>query len=145
MNENLELYQHILKDSDMEKYTISKLIDDLKEKDNKIKKIVEDILHQYESFYEEAKKYLLEHQVSLEKNGKMSKMGASMGIEKEVKSDNSDSSIAEMLIQGLAMGSLDMEKKIGNYEKEVDKKQLKFAKDFWKFQESSIQKLKKFL
>ncbi len=143
--EDIELYKHIYQDSEMGKYTISKLLAELKEKDNKIKSVVEDILKQYESYYEESKNYLLEHDQDLKENGMMAKMGASMGIKKEVKSDNSDSSIAEMLIQGISMGSLEMEKKIGNYEKDASKEALKFAKKFLEFQEDSITGLKKFL
>lgn len=145
MNENLELYLHIYKDSEMGSFTLSKLLTELKEKDNKIKKVVEDILKSYEKFMEESKNYLISNEKKLEENSKMSKMGASMGIRKEVKSDNSDSSIAELLIQGLAMGSLDMEKKINEYKNDVNKEQLKFAKDFYKFQENSIEELKKYL
>lgn len=143
--ENIELYKHIYQDSEMAKYTISKLLEELKEKDNKIKSIVENILKQYESYCEESKSYLLKCDENTPENSFIAKMGASMGIKKEVKVDNSDSSIAEMLIQGISMGSLEMEKKIGNYEKEIDKSQLKFAKRFLKFQQDSITNLKKFL
>ena len=80
-----------------------------------------------------------------DENGMMAKMGASMGIRKEVKSDNSDTSIAEMLIQGVSMGSLEMEKKIKNYKDVVDKKDLKFAEDFLEFQQDVITGLKKYL
>ena len=124
MNENIELYKHIIKDCDMGKFTIKKLLEDLKEKDNKIKKAIEDILKEYEHFYNEAEKFLKKHKASITENSTMSKMGASMGIKKEVQSDNSDSSIAQMMIEGISMGSIDMEKKIKTYEKEVDKKQL---------------------
>ena len=48
MDENFELYKHILKDTDMSVYSLTKLLEDLKEKDNKIKKTVEDILKGYE-------------------------------------------------------------------------------------------------
>ena len=75
----------------------------------------------------------------------MTKMMANMGVSKEVKSDNSDASIADMLIKGISMGSIDMEKKIGDYKKEVEKKDLKVAKEFLKFQQKAIDKLKKFL
>ena len=68
-----------------------------------------------------------------------------MGIHKEVKKDNSDSSIADMLIKGISMGSIDMEKKIKDYDDEVNKDYLKIAKDFMKFQEKTIEDLKKFL
>jgi len=72
-------------------------------------------------------------------------MMAGMGIDKEVKNDNSDASIADMLIQGISMGSIDTEKKIKSYDKDVDKEQLSFAKDFLKFQEKAIDQLKKYL
>lgn len=145
MDENLEIYLHIYKDSEMATFTLTKLLQELKEKDNKIKKAIEDILKKYEEYLEESKEYLLSHDTKLIENGFMSKMGATMGIKKEVKSDNSDSSIAEVLIQGISMGSLDMEKKVHEYEKEVDKKQIKFAKKFLDFQQDSISELKKFL
>lgn len=145
MNENFELLEHIYKDSEMACFTLSDLLDKLKEKDNKIKGTVEDILHEYEGFLEICKKELEGHDIKLTSTPKMAKMGASMGIKKEVKSDNSDSSMADMIIEGILMGSLDMEKKIKDYEKEVDKSTLKLAKDFLKFQEKSIEKLKKYL
>ena len=115
------------------------------EKDNKIKGVIEDILKEYEKYYIESKEYLESNNTSLDENTPLSKMGASMGIKKEVKSDNSDASIAEVLIQGIAMGSLDMEKRITNYKKEVDKKELKFAEEFLKFQQKTINELKKYL
>ncbi len=43
------------------------------------------------------------------------------------------------------MGSIDMEKKLEDYKKEVEKGDLKFAKEFLKFQQNAIDKLKKFL
>lgn len=145
MNENFELLEHIYKDSEMACFTLSDLLDKLKDKDNKIKGVVEDILHEYEDFLETCKKELEGHDITPISTSKMAKKGASMGIKKEVKCDNSDSSIADMLIQGIAMGSIDMEKRIKNYDKEVDKSNLRLAKDFLKFQEKSIDKLKKYL
>ena len=59
--------------------------------------------------------------------------------------DNSDARIADMLIKGLTMGTIDMNKKIDNYEKIVDKDVLKLAKDFRSFQEDSVEKLKAYL
>ena len=43
------------------------------------------------------------------------------------------------------MGSIEMERKIKDYSKEVDKKILKLAEDFLEFQANSIEKLKEFL
>ena len=145
MNENLELYKHILKDADMSVYSLHKLLHDLKEKDNKIKSTVEDILKGYERYLEEAKEYLESNDADLEYDGMMAKAGARMGIKMEVKKDNSDSSIADMLIKGISMGSIDMEKKISDYKGEVDKEELKFAREFYSFQQDVITNLKKYL
>lgn len=143
--ENVELYKHIYHDSEMSIFSLSKLLEELKEKDNKIKKVVEEILKGYDRYYDEVKEILKDGEEHLEKNGLMAKMGASMGIKQEVKSDNSDASIADMLIKGISMGTIDMEKKINNYKEEADKKELKFAQDFLEFQQDAITGLKKFL
>ena len=143
--ENLELYKHIYQDSEMSIFSLTKLLEELKEKDNKITKDVEEILKGYERYFEEAKIYLENNGESLKEKGMMAKMGASMGIKKEVNSDNSDASIADMLIKGVSMGTVDMEKKINDYKDEVDKRELKFAKDFLEFQQDIITGLKKFL
>lgn len=145
MEEKFELYEHVYQDSEMACYTIKELMKDLKEKDNKIKGLLEDILKDYIDFKEKAKERLKANKQEIKETGMFSKMMAGMGIKKEVKNDNSDSSMADLLIQGISMGTIDAEKKIKNYEKEVDKKQLDFLKDFLKFQENTIEKLKKYL
>lgn len=143
--ENFELLKHIYKDSEMAVFTLEELLQDLKTKDNKIKRRVEDILKRYEYFKEESKMRLEEDGQSLPTNGIMSKMGAGMGIKNEVKHDNSDSSIADMLIKGISMGSIEMEKKVKDYKGEVDKDCLAFAKEFLSFQEEAIKHLKEYL
>ena len=63
MKEEYELVEHIYKDASMGAYTITKLLDDLKEKDNKIKGYAEEILQQYEDFSHEAKGQLKENNI----------------------------------------------------------------------------------
>lgn len=145
MKEKNELLLHVYKDCDMSVTTLTELLDDLKEKDNKIKGVVEDLLKEYQSFLNRSKECLEKENVPLETEGVMTKMMANMGVSKEVKHDNSDSSIADLLIKGISMGSIDMEKKLEDYKKEVEKGDLKFAKEFLKFQQKAIDKLKKFL
>lgn len=145
MDESLELIKYIYKDANMATITLEELIRDLEGKDNKIKPVVYDILEGYERYLEEAKEQLLANQKELEEENFMSKMGAEMGVKREVKEDNSDASIADMLIKGISMGSIDIEKKIGTYEECIDKEHLKLAKDFFKFQKDNIKALKKFL
>ncbi|MBP3635638.1 MAG: hypothetical protein J6J17_04230 [Bacilli bacterium] len=145
MKENFELCEHIYEDAEMACYTIEELIKDLKDKNNKIKRLLEDILKEYTSYKEDAKKELDKNGMEIDEKGPVSKMMAGMGIKKEVKSDNSDSSIAQMLIEGISMGSLNTERKINDFDKDVNKDHIKFAKEFLKFQEKSISELKKYL
>ena len=140
-----ELLQHIYQDASMATFTLTKLLENLKEKDNKIKDATEDILKEYEQFAKTSKQLLQEQKIIPQEESMMAKMGASMGIKKEVINDNSDASMAEMLIQGISMGSLEMQKKIKAYEKMIDEETLKLAKSFLKFQENAIEKLKKYL
>ena len=145
MNEKLELYKHIYQDAEMSCYTLKKLQKDLKDKDNKIKGILEDIYKEYEVYKKKSKNFIKKNKGSIEKNSLMSKMMANMGIKKEVISDNSDSSMADLLIQGVSMGSINMEKKISDYKDALNDEDLAFANEFLSFQQFTIDKLKKYL
>ncbi len=145
MNENCELLESIYKDAAMATYTLEELLKELNGKDNKTIKPCEDILKGYERYRDETKEKLLKLDSELKEESIMTKIGAKMGIMKEVITDNSDASIADMLIKGISMGSIDMEKKIGAYKENVDKDNIKLAKDFYRFQQDNIKALKKFL
>lgn len=75
----------------------------------------------------------------------MAKLSSKMGITMETMKDNSDPAIASMVIEGLTMGIVEMQTKIENYKKLVDKKILKLSIKFLKFQEEEIEKLKIFM
>lgn len=143
MNENEEMVLTIYKDSEMGSYTSKQLLEVLKEKDNKIKETVKHIQEGYERYQEEAKNCIEELGIQEKTEGFLSKMASKMGIQKEVKNDNSDSAIAEMLIEGISMGSLEMEQKLKQCESELDKPYKKLAKDFIAFQQDNIKALKK--
>ena len=141
--EELTLYKHIYKDCEMSIFSLDTLLDDLQNKDNKIKKVVEEIREGYGRYFDEVKEALSDDLPK--KSSMVTKMAASMDIGKEVRSDNSDSSIADMLIKGISMGTLDMQKKITEVGKKVGKKELKFANDFLEFQQDCVNGLKRFL
>lgn len=145
MDENLELLEYIYKNAEMGTFTLTKLIEYLNGKENKIKKVVEDEIKGYEKYLEDSKKLIKKHDYDLKENGLMAKMGATMGIKKETMVDNSDASIAHMIIEGFTMGVVDISSKINNYKEDADKKILNLAKSFLKFQEDEIEKLKTFL
>ncbi len=143
--EKCELAALILKDADMSVYTLSGLLEDLKDKDNKIKGPVEDILKGYERYLEKASFYLEANDVEERYKSLMGKLMSRMGVKKEVRKDNSDSAIADMLIQGVSMGSIDMEKKLNAYKDSDNSEELAMAHDFYEFQQEVINELKKYL
>mgnify|MGYP004612388159 CR=1 FL=1 len=145
MEEKNELLEHIYKDAYMASYSLQKLLDEIKNKDNKIKGDVEDILQKYQEFKEEIEELLKGNGEEVNDPNFFAKMGSTMGIIKEVKTDNSDSSIADMVIQGVSMGSIETEKKLKAYENDIEKEYKDLAQRFLKFQQKSIDKLKKYL
>ena len=70
--------------AEMAVYTLTTLTNDLKDKDNKIKKTLEDILKEYESWKKKSMKYLKKGKAEITDSGVMAKMMAKMGIKKEV-------------------------------------------------------------
>lgn len=145
MNKQCELIEKIYKDAAMGRFSTRKLLDNLKGRDNKITGDVESIFEGYSSFEEKAKEELLACDMTPEEEGSIAKMMSSMGIFKEVLNDNSDSSIADLLIQGLSMGEIEMKKRVENASDDIDKDDLKLAKDFLKFQKDAQKDLKKYL
>lgn len=145
MNKNNELILYLYEDAEMAVSSLTELINDLKGKDNKIIKDLENLLKGYERYKKDSENILAKKNVELKEKSGMIKWCSSMGIKKEVKCDNSDAAIADMIIKGISMGSIDMEKKIKNYEKVVDKKELELAKDFYKFSQDNITHLKKYV
>jgi len=145
MNENLELLTHIYETADMGSYTITTLLNKLKDKENKIKFVLEREIKEYEKYIKEAGKQLEKNDIKPKKTSIMAKLGSNMGIMKETMKDNSDGAIAQMLVEGITMGVTVMSAKINSYKKIVDKKTLKLAKEFLKFQEDEIEMLKEFM
>ncbi len=145
MDENLEMLEYIVKNSEMGVYSSNKLIQLLSDKENKIRKVVEGILKGYENYYKESKKLIKKYTDEVKENGMMAKMSSSMMMKMDVMKDNSDSNIAHILTQGLTMGVVDITSKIDRFKGDCDKKILEMAKDYLKFQKESIDFLKDYL
>ncbi len=145
MDENVELLEYIYKNAEMGMYTITELLKNLNNKENKIKMVAEKELKEFEEFYKDSKKLLNKNNAPFKKNGTLTKMSASMGIKMETMKDNSDASIAHMLIQGITMGTVEIESKIENYKNVVNKTNLDLAKKYLKTLQNQIEELKKYL
>ena len=145
MNENEEILEYIYQTSNMGMESTKDLINVIKDKDNKIKKLLLEIKKNYEKYAKETEKLLNKQDLKAKPIGMMAKTMSKMSISKEMMNDKSDSNIADMLIQGLTMGNLELSKHIDNYEKTADKKVIDLAKSLRKFGEEYIQKLKTYL
>lgn len=144
MKENNEFLEYIYKCANMGYESTTNLLRALEGKDNKIKKAIEDELKEYEKIVKETNKLLKSNKIEPKKTNIMTKMSSYLGINMEVMKDNSDSAIAEMLVQGLNMGKIEMEKKLEEY-KSVNKNTIKLARNLYEFQSKSLEELKKFL
>ena len=130
---------------DMGVKSTTKLIDLLKNKDNKIKKLLEDELKEYEKYLTKSEKLLKKNKIEPEGAGIMAEMMSKMDMKMEVKKDNSDSNIAGMLTEGFTMGIINMNKKIEAYRDDCDNSIIELALDIVKFQEKEIKNLKSYL
>lgn len=143
--DNKEFLQKMYKIVDMGSHSCKKLLEDLKDKDNKIIDTISDIDKEYLSFKEEILSFFDKYGVEKVNNNSMAKMGSSMEMKMEVMNDNSDAKIADMLIRGNTMGVIEIEKDLNNFEGKVDKDLIKLGEKLLEFQNNSITKLKEYL
>lgn len=145
MNENKELLVLINENTKMGLASTKELLKLIKEKDNKIKKVLEDELKKYEDLYKKCKSLMKKYKVKSEKSGLLKNLTATLAMRMEVNKDNSDSKLANILIRGFTMGNVDIEAKIKSYKKEASKDILSLAREILEFGENEIKLLKDFL
>ena len=145
MNENKELLVLINENTKMGLASTKELLKLIKEKDNKIKKVLEDELKKYEDLYKKCKSIMKKYKVKSEKSRLLKNLTATLAMRMEVNKDNSDSKLASILIRGFTMGNVDIEAKIKTYKKEVSKDILSLAREVLEFGENKIKLLKDFL
>jgi len=144
MKEKFELVDYVHKDANMAIYTTNKILDMIKDRDNKIKGLLQEIIDEYKDYLSDSRKELEGNDITPDEEGLICKMWANMEITRDVKKDNSDSSIADMMIKGITMSNVEIERVINEYD-DADKEHKKLAKKFFKFQEKTVDKLKKYL
>lgn len=145
MNENKELLVLIHDNTKMGLTSTQKLLTLIKDKNNKTKNILENELKEYTAYYKECKHLMKKNKIKIEHTEFLKNLTSTVAMKMEVNKDNSDSKIASILIRGFNMGNIDIEARIKNYKKEVDKDILKLAKDILTFGETEINKLKAYL
>lgn len=145
MNEKNELLVFVYKNAEMGAFSTEKLIERLKNKENKIKALLEEEHKEYNNFVKKCKKILKSNNIEPQENSMFTKMQSGMGIAMETMMDNSDAALAQMLVEGFTMGVVQTTTKISAYKSIVDKSTLSIAKKYLKFQEDEIEKLKEFM
>ena len=143
--ENQELLEYLYKNSEMGISTLTKMLDELQDKENKIKLWASEAIKEYEKFFKKTKELINKCKVDVKGNNVMSRIGSNMGIKMEVMRDNSDSAMAHMIIEGVTMGLVDIETKINNYSDIVDGKILSLAIDYKESLKKQLETLKKYL
>lgn len=145
MNEENELLEIMYQDSYMACKNIEVLLQEIKDKDNKIKGRLESILKTYEDYLKNVKKLLRTNKIKPKKVSVFALMGAKMKMKRDVKKDNSDSKISDIVIQGLVMGIIDLNKRLDDYRNIVDKDIIKMCESLLIFQQESVNDLKAYL
>ena len=142
MNGNVELLNFIYQNAEMGKDTTSQLIDIVEEES--FVDLLKRQYGQYHSFFKAAQEKINELQKPAKGKDSISKGMAYLMINVKTMRDKSSSHIAEMLIQGSTMGTVDLIKKMREYN-DADNEILELADRLLKFEEKNIEELKSFL
>ena len=145
MSEDKELLILIHENTKMGKNSTKKLMDLIKEKDNKIKRVLEEEYQKYTELLKKCEKLIKKNNFDIEPKGILANLTSSMAMTMEVSKDNSDSKIASILSRGFNMGNIDIEAKIKTYRKEASKDVIKLAEEVLEFGEEQIKLLKEYL
>ena len=114
--------------------------------DNRIKTDITAALCYYEKTIGKVKEYLLDHDAQPTERGMMAKMATKAGIAMNTVMDNSNSHIAEMLIEGATMSVTTAEKLSHHAEGKADCHDLAgICRDWARFEQNHIDALKKYL
>lgn len=145
MLDEYEILNYVYKNAKMGSDSTNTLLKSLENKDNKIIEVVDDILDSYNSFLKKSENLLKQMNEKGKGYSPFTTVSADMGIKMQVLKDNSDSAIADMLINGLTMGEIEMTKMFSCFDENIDKDIKKLIRDFKDFQTNAIVKLKKYL
>ena len=145
MNETNELLIIMHDNTKMGITSTKKLLTLIKNKENNIKFTLEEQLQKYEKFYKKVKSILKKEKINIKHTSILKNITAETAMKHEVKKDNSDTKIADILIRGFTMGNINMEVKIKDYKKEASKEVIKLANEILEFGENQIKLLKAYL
>lgn len=142
MNQNAELLNFVYQNSQMGIEALQKLVSI--NKDSEFNKCLQSQLNEYKLINSNAVKKLNENGYDEKGIGTLTKIQSYIMLNIQTMMDKSSSHIAEMLITGSTMGTIDAIKNIKKY-KDAEPSILELMNDLKKFEENNIEQLKAFL
>ena len=142
MNQNAELLNFIYQNSQMGIEALQKLVSI--NKDSEFDKCLQSQWNEYKLINSNAVKKLNENGYDEKGIGTLTKIQSYIMLNIQTMMDKSPSHIAEMLITGSTMGTIDAIKNIKKY-KDAEPSILELMNDLKKFEENNIEQLKAFL
>lgn len=135
-----EMYKNITMGSDAILHLMPKV------KDNDMKTYMSAVLGYYEKTASKVKEFLGEHGAIAKEEPMMNKLASRMGIAMNTAMDATSSHIAQMLIEGSTMAITEATRLQHRFEgREGCEEMLTLAQKLCEFEETNIEKLKKFL
>ncbi|MBE6534911.1 MAG: hypothetical protein E7678_08130 [Ruminococcaceae bacterium] len=114
--------------------------------DEKLREELTSELERYEEFSKEIKNSIFNMGEEAKDQGILAKVGTKMSVAMNTMIDSTVSHIAEMMIQGGTMGITDATKLLREYENtSCSKEALDIARRIIKYEEETVERLKKFL
>lgn len=141
----MEFLEYLYQICEMGVTSTTSLLKKVEAKENKITTLLEDELNEYKMLYKEVKDLIKARGIKEPKAGILATLGIEMSTNMEVMKDNSDTKLAEMLIQGYTMGNLELKKKYNKYKDIMTKEEKDLAEKIKTIQDKNIKKLKKYL
>ncbi len=142
MSEEVEFLNYIYKNSEMGVIGIDDII--AKVSNEKFAKILNNQREEYLEITKEAEDILKKYGKQNEEIGAMAKMGTKMMAEMNLMKDNSDQTIAKMMMEGSNKGIIEITEKINAY-KNIDAEIVVLANKLKATLEKNIEEIKKYL
>ncbi len=143
MSEEVEFLNYIYKNAEMGIIGIDEVID--KASNEKFAKLLKNQRDDYDSICIEAENVLKKYGKQNEKVSQMAKMSTKMMSEMKFLKDDSDQTIAKMMMEGTNKGVIEITEKINAYNKDMDPEIIMIANKLKDILEQNIDDLKKYL
>lgn len=145
MDNRIEFLEYLYQICEMGVTSTTSLLKKIESKENKITTLLEDELNEYKKLFKEVSDIFKSRGIKEPKAGVLTNISVEMAMNMEIMKDNSDTKLAEMLIQGYTMGNLELKKKYNKYKDVMTKEEKDIADKIKTIQDKNIKKLKKYL